>query len=60
MIASKKELSQKYGISMPTLNKWLADIPELKLIPNQRIFTPKQMEIILNGIGEPDHIRKLT
>ena len=28
-------------------------IPELKLTPKQRIFTPKQLEIIFKELGEP-------
>jgi hypothetical protein len=48
---NKTILAQKYGISLPTLNKWLADIPELKLRPYQRIFTPRQLDIIDKEIG---------
>ncbi len=54
MIITKKILAQKYEVSMPTLNKWLANIPELKLIRNQRVFTPKQTEIIYSELGKPD------
>jgi hypothetical protein len=60
MIATKKQLAYLYGVSIPTLNKWLTNIPELRLIPNQRVFTPKQMEIIYFEIGKPDCIRQLT
>jgi len=50
---TKKELSKKYKVSYNTFIKWLSNIPELKLFPNQRTLTPKQIEIIYNGLGEP-------
>jgi hypothetical protein len=50
---TKKELSKKYFVSYNTFNKWLTQIPELKLHHGQRMLTPKQIEIIYNSIGEP-------
>ncbi len=50
---NRTELAQKYKVSIPTLNKWLVLIPNLSLMENQRIFTPKQVEIIINHLGEP-------
>lgn len=50
---TKKELSKKYLVSYSTFIKWLKDIPELNLSVNQRILTPKQINIIYEQIGEP-------
>ncbi len=50
---NRTELARKYKVSIPTLKKWLGLIPELILIENQRIFTPKQVEIIITHLGEP-------
>ncbi len=50
---NRTELARKYKVSIPTFNKWLGLIPELVLIENQRIFTPKQVEIITTHLGEP-------
>lgn len=50
---NRTEFARKYKVSVPTFNKWLALIQDLKLIDKQRIFTPKQVSIIINHLGEP-------
>ena len=50
---SKSQLAKLYNVSYNTIMKWLKAIPELNLTPKQRIFTPKQIEIIFNELGEP-------
>lgn len=50
---TKSQLSKKFNISLPTLNKWLDRIPELTDHKNERIFTPKQVELIFLHLGEP-------
>lgn len=50
---NRSEFARKYKVSVPTFNKWLVLIPNLSLMENQRIFTPKQVEIIINHLGEP-------
>jgi hypothetical protein len=50
---NRTELARKYKVSLPTFNKWLGLISNLVLIENQRIFTPKQVELIINHLGEP-------
>jgi hypothetical protein len=50
---TKKELAYQYGVSVQTFVKWIKEIPNLHLSPFQKIFTPKQIEIIFNHLGEP-------
>lgn len=51
--ATKSKLAKLYGVHPSTFNNWIKKIPNLKLMPNQRIFTPRQVEIIYNHLGEP-------
>lgn len=50
---TKTQLARRFKVSTPTLNKWLALIPNLNLAAKQRIFTPKQVQIITEHLGEP-------
>jgi len=50
---SKGELSRAYGIHISTLNKWLVEVPGLELKKGQRVLTPKQVELIMEHLGEP-------
>lgn len=50
---SKSQLSKRYKVSLPTLNSWLKLIPDLQLVKNKRILTPKQVEKVFNHLGEP-------
>jgi hypothetical protein len=50
---TKKELAYQYGVSVQTFVKWIKEIPNLKLTPFQKIFTPQHLEIIINHIGKP-------
>ena len=50
---TKKELSKKYKVSYNTFLKWLNYIPELNMMPKQRVLTPKQIVIIYEALGEP-------
>jgi hypothetical protein len=51
---TKKQLSKKYKISYNLFMKWIKNIPELDLRTNQRILTPKQIEIIHSVLGLPN------
>ncbi len=50
---SKKQLAKRYNVSIPTFNKWLSGLIDLNTYPNQRVFTPKQVENIYYYLGEP-------
>ncbi len=50
---SKTQLAKLYHVSYNTFMSWIKNIPELKLSPKQRIFTPKQIEILFRELGEP-------
>lgn len=51
---TKKTLKCAYGISYPTLKKWLASVPNLNLQPNKSILLPSELEIIFQHLGKPD------
>jgi hypothetical protein len=51
---NKTQLASAYGISIATLQVWLADIPGLELRKGQRIFTPKQLRLIYAHLDEPN------
>jgi len=51
--ASKSELTRLYGVSMTTMTKWLADVPDLNLKRGQKILTPKQLSKVYEFLGEP-------
>lgn len=53
--STRTQLAASYNVSLATLNKWLKKIEGLKIEPNTRILTPKQVEIIFLHLGEPDH-----
>ena len=51
--SNRTQLAQDYKVHYNTFIKWLKKIPGLKLSTKQRIFTPKQMQIIYDELGEP-------
>lgn len=51
--ATRSQLAKWYGVSPETFKKWLIKIPELVLDSNDRVFTPKQVGIIIEHLGEP-------
>ena len=53
-LTTKRELASKYGVSYPTMIKWLKGIPELKISNERRLLTPKEIQIIYSVLGEPD------
>jgi len=48
---SKKQLREAYGISAPTLNKWLLRIPGIRQVKGKRLFTPLQVKKIIDHLG---------
>ncbi len=52
---TKGQLAEAYGVHPSTFLRWLKKIPEsiLKYNPRNRIFTPKEVEIIIKHLGEP-------
>jgi abortive infection bacteriophage resistance protein len=50
---TKKEMSKLFGVSYNTFLKWLKNIPDLEIKNNQRILTPRQIEKIIDFLGEP-------
>lgn len=52
-VCTKSQLAQQYGVTYGTFSKWLKIVPDLVLTPGQRILTPKQIELIVQHLGEP-------
>ena len=50
---TRTELADMYGITYPTLVKWIKDIPGLGLDPRKRILTPKQVGLVIEHLGNP-------
>ena len=50
--ATRSQLAKRYGVSPETFKKWLIKIPDLVLDSNDRLFTPKQVGIIIEHLGE--------
>lgn len=59
----KSELARLYGVSRPTLLNWVytlipaEKLEQLKFEKNRKIFTVRQVEEIINTIGQPHDIR---
>lgn len=52
--SNKTELALAYNVSLGTFNKWLSKIEGLNQDKSTRIFTPKQVALIVKHLGEPD------
>ena len=50
---SKTQLAEAYGVHLSTFRKWLTTVPNLHLNDGQRILTPKQVELVMEFLGEP-------
>ena len=50
---TRTALASLYEVSLVTFNKWLMEIEELKLDPKKRILSPKQVQIIVENLGDP-------
>lgn len=48
----KKELASLYNINTKTLKTWCLQIPNFRMSKN-KLFTPKEVQIITQWLGEP-------
>lgn len=53
---SKMQLANAYNISLETLNSWLKPFKSQIGEYRGRLFTPKQVKIIFEQLGEPDNL----
>ena len=53
--STRTQLAANYDVSLTTFNKWLKKIDNLNLDPGTRILSPKQVELIVKHLGEPEH-----
>jgi len=58
MIYNRKILAAMYGVSLNTFKSWLMKISNLEIHRGQRLFTPKQVEIIFEALGTPVNVNK--
>lgn len=54
---SKKNIADKYNISLSLLQTWIVEL--FKIMPHeeyikQRVFTPKQVQCIYEALGDPE------
>lgn len=52
-IKTNKQLRTLYGVSQETFNKWLAKVPNLERKKKQRNYSPNEVKLILNHLGQP-------
>ncbi len=52
-VTTRTALASLYEVSLVTFNKWLMEIEDLKLDPKKRILSPKQVQIIVENLGDP-------
>ncbi|MFZ4107153.1 DUF4248 domain-containing protein [Flavobacterium sp.] len=52
-IQTRVDLADFYGVSVKIINNWLKEIKMLGIKPYQRIFTPKQIQAIIEYLGTP-------
>jgi hypothetical protein len=50
----KSLLAKEYRVSYTTFVKWLNEVPNLNLKPNQRLLTPIQIKMIYEYHGHPE------
>ncbi|KAB2912959.1 hypothetical protein QQ054_13115 [Oscillatoria amoena NRMC-F 0135] len=47
-------LKSEYGVSEPTMKKWLRQVPNLKVDKREtKDYTPKELEMIYKHLGVP-------
>lgn len=51
---SKAELAAMYGVHPSTLRNWMSRIPNLNLHDGQRLLTPRQVQLVIEHLGEPE------
>jgi transposase len=50
---NKKELAALYGVSVKTFNKWIEPFKDKIGKMQGRMYTPKQVRVIFDCLGEP-------
>jgi hypothetical protein len=53
---SKMQLANAYNVSLETLNSWLKPFKDKIGDYRGRMFTPKQVKIIFEELGEPGEL----
>ena len=51
---TRTQLASYYGVCLPTFNKMLVKVSDFTFDKSSRILTPKEIEIIIAHLGNPD------
>lgn len=51
---TRTQLSSFYGVCLATFNKMLVKIPNFTFDKSSRILTPKEIDTIIEHLGDPD------
>ena len=52
---TRTQLANYYGVCLVTFNKLLVKVPNFEFNKSSRILTPKEIETIINHLGDPFH-----
>ena len=52
---TRTQLATFYGVCLVTFNKMLVKIPNFTFDKSSRILTPKEIDTIINHLGDPFH-----
>ena len=52
-IKTRTDLAYLYDVSPQIISKWVKEIKHLNLKKSQKLYTPNQIKIIIEYLGEP-------
>jgi len=52
--ATRTQLARQYKVNRKTFTRWLKLVPDIKLLPKQKVLTPKQVLIVYEFLGAPE------
>ena len=51
---NKTELARLYNVSYNTMINWIKQVPNLNILKNRRVLTPKEINKIFEHLGSPE------
>jgi len=52
-IQTRVDLADFYGVSVKIIDNWIKEVKTVGIKPYQRIFTPNQIQAIIEYLGTP-------